>query len=466
LSFKTLYLGINVQGVGVSEIIYDLFVIGAGSGGVRAARISAGFGAKVAIAESRYLGGTCVNVGCVPKKLFSYAAHYREDFSDAKGFGWDSVVEELDWPRLRDNKTKEIERLNGIYGNLLTSAGVELINGHARILDANTVEVEGVIFTAKNILISVGGWPFIPDIPGRELAISSNELFYLDTLPKHAVVVGGGYVATEFAGILHGLGVEVEQIYRGDLFLRGFDTEIRQELAEEMKVKGLKLRFNENVVAIAEHGEQFALQLESGETLITDKVLYATGRKPLLEGLGLENTKVSLNDKGYIAVDEGFQTCEPSIYAVGDVIGGMELTPVALAEGMNLAKRLFNDDNSVLDYNFIPTAIFSNPNLATVGFNEEDARERFGDVAVYTSRFSHLKHTLSGNKTKTFLKLVVDKASDRVVGAHMMGDDAGEIIQGLAVAIKAGASKADFDATIGIHPTIAEEFVTMRNASR
>lgn len=450
----------------MSETIYDLFVIGAGSGGVRAARMSAGFGAKVAIAESRYLGGTCVNVGCVPKKLFSYAAHYREDFSDAQGFGWDSSVNDLDWPRLRDNKTKEIERLNGIYGNLLSNAGADLINGHARIVDANTVEVDGNKYTAKNILIAVGGWPFIPDIPGRELAISSNELFYLDTLPKHAVVVGGGYIATEFAGILHGLGVEVEQIYRRDLFLRGFDTEIRAQLAEEMTNKGVKLRFNENVTAIAEQDGQYLLTLESGESLLTDKVLYATGRKPLLEGLGLENTKVTLNDKGYIAVNEGFQTAEPSIYAVGDVTGGMELTPVALAEGMNLARRLFKGDNTVLDYSFIPTAIFSQPNLATVGFSEEEARERFADIAVYTSRFTHLKHTLSGNKTKTFLKLVVDKASDKVVGAHMMGDDAGEIIQGLAVAIKAGATKADFDSTIGIHPTVAEEFVTMREATR
>ena len=450
----------------MSETIYDLFVIGAGSGGVRAARMSAGFGAKVAIAESRYLGGTCVNVGCVPKKLFSYAAHYREDFNDARGFGWDSAVSDLDWPRLRDNKTKEIERLNGIYGNLLSNAGVELINGHARIVDANTVEVDGHKHIAKNILIAVGGWPFIPDIPGRELAISSNELFYLDTLPKHAVVIGGGYIATEFAGILHGLGIEVEQIYRRDLFLRGFDTEIREQLAEEMTNKGVKLRFNENVTAIAEKDGQYLLTLESGESLLTDKVLYATGRKPLLEGLGLENTKVTLNDKGYIAVNEGFQTCEPSIYAVGDVTGGMELTPVALAEGMNLAKRLFKGDTTVLDYSFIPTAIFSQPNLATVGFSEEDARERFTDIAVYTSRFTHLKHTLSGNKTKTFLKLVVDKASDKVVGAHMMGDDAGEIIQGLAVAIKAGATKADFDSTIGIHPTVAEEFVTMRDATR
>ena len=450
----------------MSETIYDLFVIGAGSGGVRAARMSAGFGAKVAIAESRYLGGTCVNVGCVPKKLFSYAAHYREDFSDAQGFGWDSSVEALDWPRLRDNKTKEIERLNGIYGNLLSNAGVELINGHARIVDANTVEVDGVKYRAKNILIAVGGWPFIPDIPGRELAISSNEVFYLDTLPKHAVVVGGGYIATEFAGILHGLGVEVEQIYRRDLFLRGFDTEIREQLADEMTAKGVKLRFNENVTAITEQNGQYLLSLENGESLLTDKVLYATGRKPLLDGLGLENTKVSLNDKGYIAVDEGFQTSEPSIYAVGDVTGGMELTPVALAEGMNLAKRLFKGDKTLLDYNYIPTAIFSQPNLATVGLSEEDARERYDDIAVYTSRFTHLKHTLSGNKTKTFLKLVVDKASDKVVGAHMMGDDAGEIIQGLAVAIKAGATKADFDSTIGIHPTVAEEFVTMRDASR
>lgn len=450
----------------MSETIYDLFVIGAGSGGVRAARMSASFGAKVAIAESRYLGGTCVNVGCVPKKLFSYAAHYREDFSDAQGFGWDSSVSDLDWPRLRDNKTKEIERLNGIYGNLLNNAGADLINGHARIVDANTVEVDGNKYTAKNILIAVGGWPFIPDIPGRDLAISSNELFYLDKLPKHAVVVGGGYIATEFAGILHGLGVEVEQIYRRDLFLRGFDTEIREQLAEEMTIKGVKLRFNENVTAIAEQDGQYLLTLESGESLLTDKVLYATGRKPLLEGLGLENTKVTLNDKGYIAVNEGFQTAEPSIYAVGDVTGGMELTPVALAEGMNLAKRLFKGDNTVLDYSFIPTAIFSQPNLATVGFSEEEARERFADIAVYTSRFTHLKHTLSGNKTKTFLKLVVDKASDKVVGAHMMGDDAGEIIQGLAVAIKAGATKADFDSTIGIHPTVAEEFVTMRDATR
>lgn len=445
---------------------YDLFVIGAGSGGVRAARMSAGFGAKVAIAESRYLGGTCVNVGCVPKKLFSYAAHYGEDFKDAQGFGWNSQVEPLHWPTLRDNKTREIERLNGIYGNLLSNAGVELINGHARFVDAHTISVDGNSYTAKRILIAVGGWPFIPNIPGREFAISSNELFYLDALPKHAVVVGGGYIATEFAGILHGLGVEVDQIYRRDLFLRGFDMEMREQLAEDMRTQGVGLRFNENVVAIEKHGDRYKLTLESGESLVTDQVLYATGRKPLLDGLGLENTGVTLNDKGYIAVDETFQTAESSIYAVGDVTGGMELTPVALAEGMNLAKRLYRGETKTVDYNFIPTAIFSKPNLATVGYSEEEAREEFADIAVYTSRFTHLKHTLSGNKTKTLLKLIVDKSSDKVVGAHMLGDEAGEIIQGLAVAIKAGATKADFDATIGIHPTVAEEFVTMREANR
>ncbi|WP_373091184.1 glutathione-disulfide reductase [Zhongshania sp.] len=449
-----------------TEYDYDLFVIGAGSGGVRAARMSAGFGAKVAIAESRYLGGTCVNVGCVPKKLFSYAAHYREDFKDAQGFGWQSAVQPIDWPTLRDNKTREIERLNGIYGNLLSNAGVELLNGHASFVDAHTLNVDGKKYTAKRILIAVGGWPFIPDIPGREFAISSNEVFYLDTLPKHAVVVGGGYIATEFAGILHGLGVEVDQIYRRDLFLRGFDTEMREQLAEEMRNKGVKLRFNENVTAIEKEGDRYRLSLENGESMVTDQVLYATGRKPLLDGLGLENTGVTLNDKGYIAVDETFRTSDSSVYAVGDVTGGMELTPVALAEGMNLAKRLYKGEAKLVDYNFIPTAIFSQPNLATVGYSEEEARDKFTDIAVFTSRFTHLKHTLSGNKTKTLLKLIVDKTSDKVVGAHMLGADAGEIIQGLAVAIKAGATKADFDSTIGIHPTVAEEFVTMREASR
>lgn len=450
----------------MSDFDYDLFVIGAGSGGVRAARMSAGFGARVAVAESRYLGGTCVNVGCVPKKLFSYAAHYGEEFSDAQGFGWDADTKPLDWPRLRDNKTREIERLNGIYGRLLDNAGVTLIQGHAKIVAANTVDVDGRQYTAERILIAVGGWPYIPDIPGKEHAISSNEVFYLESLPKRAVIVGGGYIATEFAGILHGLGVQVEQVYRRDLFLRGFDGEMRRQLAEEMTQRGIKLRFNDNVTSIQKNSDGYKLAMESGDTLDTDLVMYATGRKPLLDGLGLENTQVELNEQGFIAVDDTLQTSDPSVYALGDVIGGMELTPVALAEGMNLARRLYNNQPETLDYTFIPTAIFSNPNLATVGYSEEDAREQYGDIAVFTSKFTHLKHTLSGNPTKTLLKLIVDKASDRVVGAHMLGDEAGEIIQGIAVAIKAGATKADFDHTIGIHPTVAEEFVTMREAAR
>ncbi|MBD2859263.1 glutathione-disulfide reductase [Spongiibacter sp. KMU-158] len=450
----------------MAEFDYDLFVIGAGSGGVRAARMSAGFGARVAIAEERYYGGTCVNVGCVPKKLFSYAAHYPEHFKDANGFGWRASSEPLDWPRLRDNKTAEIQRLNGIYLNLLRNAGVEILDGHAKILGPNLVEVAGKTYTAERILITVGGWPFIPDIPGREHAVSSNEIFYLETLPKRAVIVGGGYIATEFAGILHGLGVEVELIYRRELFLRGFDQEIREKLVAEMRQQGISLRFNEDVSAIEKNSTGMQLSLRSGQSLATDMVMYATGRRPLLDNLGLENTEVTLNTDGFIQVDAHFQTAEPSIYALGDVTGGMELTPIALAEGMNLARRLFNNDHRELDYSNIPTAIFCHPNVATVGLSEEQAREQYGEIAVFTSDFRHLKHTLSGNPTRTFLKLIVDKQSDKVLGAHMMGEEAGEIIQGLAVAIKAGATKADFDSTIGIHPTVAEEFVTMREAAR
>ncbi|MGB1907155.1 MAG: FAD-dependent oxidoreductase, partial [Spongiibacter sp.] len=305
------------------------------------------------------------------------------------------------------------------------------------------------------------------DIPGAEHIISSNEVFYLDELPRQAVVVGGGYIATEFAGILQGLGVEVTQIYRGPLFLRGFDQEIREHLVTEMQQQGVTLVFNDNVTAIEKRAEgDFQLSLESGGTMTSGLVLYATGRKPLLDNLGLENTEVTLNDKGYIAVDSTLQTADPSIYALGDVTGGIELTPVALAEGMNLAKRLFAGIDEPLDYNYIPTAIFSQPNIATVGYSEEQARDKFGEISVFTSRFRHLKHTLTDNPSKVFLKLVVDRASDRVVGAHMLGDDAGELIQGIAVAIRAGATKRDFDTTIGIHPTVAEEFVTMREATR
>ncbi|MBB3046392.1 glutathione reductase (NADPH) [Litorivivens lipolytica] len=445
---------------------YDLFVIGAGSGGVRAARMASSYGAKVAIAEERYLGGTCVNVGCVPKKLFSYAAHVTSDIRNAASMGWQIEKPVLDWPTLRDNKTREIERLNGVYENILGNADVEIIRGHARVSGPGQVEINGKTFRCKNILLAVGGWPYMPDIPGAEYGISSNEIFYLDTLPEKAVVVGGGYIACEFASILNGLGVETTQLYRRDLFLRGFDTEIREILAEEMRREGVGLRFNSNPASIEKQGDQLQVTLENGENLETGLVLFATGRKPLLDGLGLENVNVELNDRGYIAINDNFETSEPGIYALGDVTGGIELTPVALAEGMTLAANLFNGEQRRMDYDHIATAIFSHPNVATVGLSEEDARERYSKIDVYTSRFRHLKHTLGDHQGKVFLKLIVDSESQRVVGAHMLGDEAAEVIQGVAIAVKMGATKADFDATIGIHPSVAEEFVTMRSVTR
>lgn len=443
---------------------YDLFVIGAGSGGVRASRIAAGLGAKVAVAEDLYLGGTCVNVGCVPKKLFVYGSHFAEDFEAAAGFGWTVGDVSFDWPTLRDNKTKEIERLNGIYDRMLGNAGVEIIHGRGTVVDAHTVEVAGKQYTAERILVAVGGWPMVPDIPGKEHIISSNEVFFLEEFPKRVIVVGGGYIAVEFAGIFQGFGSETYQLYRGDMFLRGFDQEVREFTAAEMTKKGVKLKFNTNATAIEKQADgSLLVTLTDGSTLEVDAIMYATGRKPKTENLGLENTHVVMTDKGSIVVNDDFQTAEPSIYAVGDVIDRMQLTPVALAEGMALARNLYSDkkDHKV-DYNFIATAVFCQPNIGTVGYSEEAAKEKFASVAVYKSDFKHMKHTLSGLDERTFMKLLVDQETDKVIGCHMVGADAGEIIQGLAIAMKAGATKADFDSTIGIHPTAAEEFVTMR----
>ena len=443
---------------------YDLFVIGAGSGGVRASRIAAGLGAKVAVAEDLYLGGTCVNVGCVPKKLFVYGSHFAEEFEAAAGFGWTVGETSFDWPTLRDNKTKEIERLNGIYDNMLKNAGVEIIHGRGTIVDAHTVAVGDKQYTAERILVAVGGWPMVPDIAGKEHIISSNEVFYLDEFPKRVIVVGGGYIAVEFAGIFQGYGSETHLLYRGDMFLRGFDDDIREFTANEMRKKGIDLQFNTNVTGIEKQADgSLLVSLTNGSTLEVDAVMYATGRKPKTEDLGLENTAVELTAKGSIVVNDDFQTAEPSIYAVGDVIDRMQLTPVALAEGMALARNLYSDkkDHKV-DYDFIATAVFCQPNIGTVGYTEAQAKEKYGSVAVYKSEFKHMKHTLSGLDERTFMKLLVDPASDKVVGCHMVGAEAGEIVQGLAVAIKAGATKADFDSTIGIHPTAAEEFVTMR----
>jgi len=443
---------------------YDLFVIGAGSGGVRASRIAAGLGAKVAVAEDLYLGGTCVNVGCVPKKLFVYGSHFAEEFEAAAGFGWTVGESHFDWPTLRDNKTKEIERLNGIYDNMLKNAGVKIIHGRGTVVDAHTVAVDGKNYTAERILVAVGGWPMVPDIAGSEHIISSNEVFYLDEFPKRVIVVGGGYIAVEFAGIFQGFGSETHLLYRGDLFLRGFDDDIREFTAGEMRKKGIDLQFNTNVTGIEKQADgSLLVSLTDGSTLEVDAVMYATGRKPKTENLGLDNTDVELTAKGSIVVNDDFQTAEPSIYAVGDVIDRMQLTPVALAEGMALARNLYSEkkDHKV-DYDFIATAVFCQPNIGTVGYTEAQAKEKYGSVAVYKSEFKHMKHTLSGLGERTFMKLLVDQTSDRVVGCHMVGADAGEIVQGIAIAMKAGATKADFDSTIGIHPTAAEEFVTMR----
>lgn len=441
---------------------YDLFTIGAGSGGVRASRFAANTGARVAVAEERYLGGTCVNVGCIPKKLFVYASHFAEDFEDAAGFGWKVGKRSFDWSKLVANKDTEISRLNGIYDRLLRGAGVEVLESRARVVDPHTVEVGGKTVTAANILVATGSWPVVPDIPGKELAITSNEAFYLETLPKKAVIVGGGYIAVEFAGIFNALGVEVTQVYRGPVFMRGFDEDMRHFLAREMRDKGVDLQFDRNVVNISEAGDQRVALLDNGEAIEADIVMYCTGRTPLSQDLGLEQAGVEMRDNGAVVVDDYFRTNVPSIWAIGDVIGRMQLTPVALAEGMAVVNTLFKDQPTSVDYDNIPTAVFSQPNIGTVGLTEEEARERGHTLRIFTSEFRALKHTLSGRAERTLMKLVVDAKTDRVLGCHMVGPDAGEIVQGIGIALKCGATKAQFDATIGIHPTSAEEFVTMR----
>lgn len=450
----------------MSKYQYDLFVIGAGSGGVRASRMAAQYGGRVAIAEDLYLGGTCVNVGCVPKKLLVQSSYFDELFRDAAGFGWDIGAPVFDWPTLIANKNREIQRLNEVYQRLLEQSGVQIYRGHATLLDAHTVSINGESISARNILIATGGWPWVPDFPGAELAITSNELFFLPALPHRAVIVGGGYIAVEFAGILNGMGVETHLVHRGELFLRGFDREMREHLAQQMTEKGVVLHFECTIGAITETEQGLRVSLNNDTHLDTDCVLMATGRRPRVAKLGLPAAGVMLNADGYIDVNEYFQTSAPNIYAIGDVIGGAELTPVALAQGMAVAKTLFRGEPSALDHQLIPTAVFSQPNFAGVGLSEEDARERYGEIAVFASRFTQLKHTLAGNTEKTLMKLVVDEKTDRVVGLHMVGPDAGEVVQGFAVALRAGATKADFDSTLGIHPTAAEEFVTMRSRAR
>ncbi len=442
---------------------YDLVVIGAGSGGVRAARISGGFGARVAVIEERYLGGTCVNVGCVPKKLLVYGAMMGEEFEDAAGFGWSVPPPSFDWSRLIANKDAEISRLNGIYENLLTDAGVEILLGRGTVVDAHTVRFEGRNLTAAHILVATGSWPFVPEVPGRELAITSNEAFHLERLPERIMIGGGGYIAVEFAGIFNGYGAQVTQLYRGPLFLRGFDDDARAFLADEMRKKGIDLRFNTNVSRIEKIAGGLRVTLSDGTEEETDCMMFATGRVPNTRGLGLGEAGVSLREDGSVIVDEHLTTNVSSIHALGDVTGGWQLTPVAIAEGMALAKTLFGGEPTVMDYSNIPSAVFSQPPLSTVGLTEAEAAKDHANLQVYLSEFRPMKHTLTGRDERTFMKLIVDGETDRVLGCHMVGPDAGEIIQGLGIALQCGATKAQFDATIGIHPTAAEEFVTMRN---
>ena len=445
---------------------FDLLVIGGGSGGVRAARMAAQRGARVALVEAQAMGGTCVNVGCIPKKLYSYAAHFAESFEESHGFGWVGPAPVLDWAALKANRAREITRLNGIYLQLLKGAGVQIVEGWATLVDAHTVAVGAQRLTAKNILIATGGKPSVPDIAGREHVITSNDIFDIDPFPKRLLVVGGGYIACEFASIFKGLGAQITQLYRGAQVLRGFDEEIRGFIAAEMSKAGVDLRLNADAAAIVKTAGGLRVTLQDGSHLEVDAVLYATGRVPLVEGLGLAALGIAQKTDGAIVVNDHYQTSVPHIYAVGDVTARVQLTPVALGEAMVVVDHLLGAAAGKaprsMSYDFIPTAGFTHPNIGTVGLTEAEARERFGAVRVFKSEFKALKHTLSGSSERTFMKLLVDEASDRVVGLHMVGAEAGEIVQGFAVAMKAGATKAVFDSTIGIHPTAAEEFVTMR----
>ncbi|HTH78635.1 MAG TPA: glutathione-disulfide reductase [Ramlibacter sp.] len=447
----------------------DLFVVGAGSGGVRAARMAALRGAKVVVAEAAQLGGTCVNVGCIPKKLYSFAAHYADDFRDAAGFGWNVGEPTFDWHALRANRANEIARLNDVYRNLLTSAGVQIVEGWARLATSHTVDVETASgcehFRAKHILVATGGRPTVPKFHGCEHVVVSDGMFDIEPFPKRLMVVGGGYIACEFASIFNGLGAEVTQLYRGEQVLRGFDDDVRAHVAGEMQKHGVDLQLNTDVASIDKQSDGLVVSLTDGRKLQVDAVLYATGRVPNVAGLGLDVVGVSQGKDGAIVVDKHYTTNVSSIHAVGDVTARMQLTPVALAEAMTLVDRLFGEGKRDMSYDFVPTAVFTHPNIGTVGYSEARARRHFGDITVYKSEFKALKHTLSGSGERTFMKLIVEKATDRVVGLHMVGADAGEIVQGFAVAMKAGATKAIFDATIGIHPTAAEEFVTMRTAA-
>lgn len=400
-------------------------------------------------------------VAC-PKKLLVYASQFQDQFDAAAGFGWTVGQPTFNWSSLIANKNQEIERLHAVYNNLLQKSGVSVINGRARLLDAHTVAVAGTEYSAERILIATGGWPSVPDMPGKQHAVTSNEMFFLDQLPNRVIIVGGGYIAVEFAGILHGLGVNTTICHRGDKLLRGFDEDIRDFLAHEMTTKGINILLNTDIEAIESAGDCFTAQLIDGSKVSTDLVMYATGRTPNSTGFGLEALAIELDDEGAIKVNGDYQTNVPSIYALGDVTNRVNLTPVAIAEGMALVNKLYANHSRSVDYDNIPTAVFSQPPIGTVGLTEAQAREKYPDIDIYQTRFTPMKNTLSGMDERTLMKMIVVRSTDRVVGMHMVGPDAPEIIQGMAVAIRAGATKAVFDTTIGIHPTAAEEFVTLR----
>lgn len=441
---------------------YDLFVIGAGSGGVRAARMSAAHGAKVAIAEEHRVGGTCVIRGCVPKKLFVYASHFAEEFEDAAGFGWEVGQSSFDWSKLIANKDTEIDRLNKIYMRNLEASGVEILNGRAVFKDAHTVLLDGREITANYILIAVGATPFMPQIEGIEHAISSNEAFYLKDFPSDIKIVGGGYIAVEFAGIFNGLGANVTLVHRGEEILRGFDGDIRTHVQEEMIKKGIDVQTQNDVTSIKKVGKGFEVSFKNGTRRETSCVMYATGRVPYIQGLGLDTVGVELGSKGEIKVDAYSQTSVDNIYAVGDVTNRSQLTPIAIREGAAFAETVFNNTPLAVDHSNIPTAVFSQPPVGTVGMTEEESRDNKFDIDIYKSVFRPMKHTLSGRDEKTLMKLVVDRKTDKVLGLHIVGPDSGEMIQAFGIAVKMGATKSQFDATVAVHPTAAEELVTMK----
>ena len=448
----------------MSDFDYDLFVIGAGSGGVRASRIAASHGARVAVAEEYRVGGTCVIRGCVPKKLLVYGAHFAEDIHDARKFGWDVPDCKFDWPVLRDNVLAEVDRLEGLYGQTLDNHKVTVLKTRATVAGPQKIRLaDGTELTAERILIATGGWPHVPEFPGSEHAITSNEVFHLETLPKRIVIAGGGYIANEFAGIFNEFGSKVTIVNRGDTILRGYDEQIRDRLLQISMTKGIDFKFNAPFQSIEKKDDgTLTVHLEGCDAIEADAVLMATGRTPNTKGLGLEEAGVELDDKGAIKVDERNQSSAPSIFAVGDVTDRIQLTPVAIREGQAFADSVFGDKPTVVDYSNVPSAVFSHPPIGAVGMTEAEARNKLGSIRVYTSDFRAMKNVLAGRNERALYKMIVNAATDQVVGLHMIGPDAPEILQAAAIAVKAGLTKADFDNTVALHPSMAEELVLLK----